>query len=85
MRTWLRDNSGVIAFLLLQATVAVVWGARLEGRVYTIEQRGSPQTDALDHRLTVVETLLTQNSGALARIEADVKGHLLKSDKVSPY
>lgn len=55
LRSWWRANSTFILFLVTQAVGFIIWGVHLEGRVSTIEQRGSPQVDKLADRVSRVE------------------------------
>jgi hypothetical protein len=62
LKSWLRDNSALIYFLIAQAIffggmAFSGWGymVRLESRVATLEIRGSPHLNIIDNRLTVLE------------------------------
>jgi hypothetical protein len=82
---WWTGNQTIIVFLVVQTLAMVIWGARVDNRVDVIEARGSPQIEMLNHRLTVVETLLGQNSQTLSRIESDMRNVSKDVKKVSPY
>ena len=74
-KSWLRENSTLIYFLLAQAVFIgglafSGWGymVRLESRVHTLESRGSPHLGTIDNRLTVLESQTKTNKESIDRI-----------------
>ena len=74
-KSWLRENSTLIYFLLAQAVFIgglafSGWGymVRLESRVHTLETRGSPHLGTIDNRLTVLESQTKTNKEIIDRI-----------------
>jgi uncharacterized coiled-coil protein SlyX len=75
IKGWLRNNSGLIYFLIAQATLFgglafSGWGymVRLEQRMSTLEIRGSPHLNVIDNRLTVLESQSANNKERLDRL-----------------
>ena len=74
-KSWVRENSTLLYFLLGQA-VLVAGGAfslttymvNLEARVATLEVRGSPHLAEINTRLTTLEKLTEQNKQSIDRI-----------------
>lgn len=71
---WLSSNApvlsilvGIVSFLLVQGTLLVVWGVKLEDRVNQIEGRGSPQLSAISERLTRVEVQMSTTAKELEK------------------
>ena len=58
---------GIIGFLLVQGSLLVIWGVKLEDRVNQIEGRGSPQISVISDRLTRVEVQLDTTVKALEK------------------
>lgn len=91
-KAWWRQNPtlmsvlvSIVGFLIVQGTLLVIWGVKLEDRVSSIEGRGSPQLSAISDRLTRVEvrldsvnTELTKNANKLDRISDKLGEHLTK-------
>jgi hypothetical protein len=74
-RSWVRDNSTLVYFLIAQALAAVgvlititAYMTRLEGRVNTLEIRGSPHLSTIENRLTVLEAATRDNKNSIDRI-----------------
>ena len=75
IREWVRQNSAMVSFLIVQ-TIALVsagaWGlsymVNLENRVATLETRGSPHLAIIDNRLTVLESKTDNNKERLDRL-----------------
>jgi uncharacterized coiled-coil protein SlyX len=74
-RSWLKDNSTLVYFLIAQAIALGAAGAsmlaysvRLETRVTTLEIRGSPHLQVIDNRLTVLESKTTENKRSIDRV-----------------
>lgn len=60
----------------------IVWGAHLDARVRTLEERGSPQVSEINTRLTRVEErqktvieILRTNSDRLEGLSQELKRH----------
>jgi hypothetical protein len=75
LRSWLRDNSTLVYFLVAQAIAIgavvvsiIAYSVRLESRVTTLEVRGSPHLTVVDNRLTVLESQTKENKERLERI-----------------
>jgi site-specific recombinase XerD len=80
-RSWIRENSTLIGFLLAQfvalgaaATTIIAYATRLEVRVHTMETRGAEYTVArmeeMKQRITVLEQNIKQNEFSINRIIA---------------
>jgi len=74
-KTWLKDNSTLVYFLLAQAIgigAAVLsmtaYMVKLEARVVTLETRGSPHLAVIDNRLTVLESTSNENKRRLDNV-----------------
>jgi hypothetical protein len=74
-KTWMRDNSTLIYFLIAQAIAIASAGlaftsymVRLETRVSTLEVRGSPHLNVIDNRLTVLEATTKENKDRLEKV-----------------
>jgi len=74
-KTWLKDNSTLVYFLLAQAVgigAAVLsmtaYMVKLEARVQTLETRGSPHLAVIDNRLTVLESTSNENKRRLDNV-----------------
>jgi hypothetical protein len=74
-KTWLRDNSTLVYFLIAQAVgigAAVLsmtaYMVKLEARVNTLETRGSPHLGVIDNRLTVLESTSNENKRRLDNV-----------------
>jgi len=74
-KTWLKDNSTLVYFLLAQAVgigAAVLsmtaYMVKLEARVVTLETRGSPHLAVIDNRLTVLESTSNENKRRLDNV-----------------
>jgi hypothetical protein len=74
-KTWLKDNSTLVYFLLAQAVgigAAVLsmtaYMVKLEARVVTLETRGSPHLAVVDNRLTVLESTSNENKRRLDNV-----------------
>jgi uncharacterized coiled-coil protein SlyX len=75
LRSWLRDNSTLVYFLVAQAIAIgavvvsiIAYSVRLESRVTTLEVRGSPHLATIDQRLTVLESKTATNKESVDRI-----------------
>ncbi len=79
LKTWAKENSTLVSFLLVQAFALISGGAwalsymvTLETRVMTMETRGAQYTVAriaqLEQRLIVLETLGKSNEARLDRL-----------------
>jgi uncharacterized coiled-coil protein SlyX len=73
--SWLRENSTLMYFLAAQMFALITAGAyglsymvRLEGRVNTLETRGSSHLEQINTRLTVTEKETESNNKRLQRI-----------------
>jgi hypothetical protein len=74
-RSWMKDNSTLLYFLLAQALALAGIGVsiisymvRLETRVNTLEVRGSPHLAEINNRLTVTEKETEANAASIRRI-----------------
>ena len=75
-KSWFRDNSTLVYFLIAQAFALIGGGAwalsymtTLENRVATMETRGSPHLSEINTRLTVLEGQTKDNKDSLERIK----------------
>jgi len=75
LRSWLRDNQTLVGFLVAQTLAAaavaisiITYSVKLEGRVTTLEVRGSPHLATIDQRLTVLESKTATNKESVDRI-----------------
>jgi exopolysaccharide biosynthesis protein len=78
-KTWIRENSTLIYFLVAQVIAIGAAGAsiiaymvKLETRVSIMETRGAEYTVArmskIDERLTVIEQKMASNEGSIRRL-----------------
>ena len=78
-RTWIKENSTLIYFLVAQVIAIGAAGAsiiaymvKLETRVSIMETRGAEYTVArmskIDERLTVIEQKMASNEGSIKRL-----------------
>jgi hypothetical protein len=74
-RSWFKDNSTLVYFLVAQAFgigTAVLsmtaYMVKLEARVVTLETRGSPHLNVIDNRLTVLESTSNENKRRLDNV-----------------
>lgn len=75
VRSWFRENQTLVLFLLGQggalfagAFYAVSYMTQLEGRVNTLETRGSSHLAEINNRLTVTEKETQSNDKRIQRI-----------------
>jgi uncharacterized coiled-coil protein SlyX len=75
LRSWLRDNSTLVYFLVAQSLAAaaiavsmITYSVNLENRVTTLEVRGSPHLAEINNRLTVTEKETQANAARLDRV-----------------
>jgi hypothetical protein len=68
IRQWLRENQTLLYFLAVQALAIIVYTVRLDGRVTTLETRGSPHLAQIDNRLTILESGTKDNKASIERI-----------------
>ena len=66
IKNWWRGNGGVIIVVIIQAALIIVWGAKLDSRVTTIELRGTPWGNAITEKLMLRDEALDQR---LTRLE----------------
>lgn len=91
--SWWRKNGGIILATLIGGMTGagfagIVWGVTLANRVVTIEERGSPQVDKIEKRLTrveerqinVMDTLKT-NGLKLDAIGDELRRHEIENSK----
>jgi hypothetical protein len=74
-KSWLRENSTLIYFLIAQAIAIgaavlsmTAYVVKLETRVATMETRGSPHLSIIDNRLTVLESQTENNKERINRL-----------------
>jgi hypothetical protein len=78
-RSWIKENSTMVFFLLAQAAALAAGGAsmlaymvKLETRVHTMEHRGAEYTvarmDEMKQRITVLEQSIRRNEISIERI-----------------
>jgi uncharacterized coiled-coil protein SlyX len=74
-RTWFRENSTLIYFLIAQFIAIGIGGAsmlayftRLEERVHILEVRGSPHLAEINNRLTTTEKETDSNKARIDRV-----------------
>lgn len=77
LKGWVRENSTLVYFLIAQfvfigglAFSGYGYMVRLEERVSTLENRGSPHLADINTRLTVLEGLTRTNKEGIDRIVA---------------
>ena len=75
LKSWVRENSTLVYFLIAQAIAIgaagvsiIAYSVKLETRVNTLEVRGSPHLGVIDNRLTVLEKQTEANKGSIDRI-----------------
>ena len=68
IKSWFKDNHTLLFFLAAQAIAIVAYSVKLEGRVTTLETRGSPHLSTIDNRLTVLEKQTEANKEGIDRI-----------------
>jgi Tfp pilus assembly protein PilO len=75
MKSWFKENSTLVLFLLAQAATlfagaayGLAYTVRLEGRVDTLETRGSSHLAGINNRLTVTEKETEANKARIDRI-----------------
>jgi Tfp pilus assembly protein PilO len=68
LRSWIEDNQTLILVLVAQAIALVAYMVQLDGRVATLETRGSPHLEQVDKRLTVLESATTANKQSIDRV-----------------
>jgi hypothetical protein len=74
-KSWLKENSTLIYFLIAQgvfigglAFSGYGYMVKLESRVHTLEERGSPHLNDINNRLTVLEKTTEANKQSIERI-----------------
>jgi hypothetical protein len=75
-RSFFKENATLVYFLIAQlvaigaAVLSITaYMTRLEGRVVTLETRGSVHLSGIDNRLTVLESKTETNKDAIERIK----------------
>ena len=68
LKSWFRENSALIYFLIGQAILIGIYMVNLEARVSTLEDRGSPHLAEINTRLTVLEGVTKDNKESLDRV-----------------
>lgn len=93
IKNWWNKNGGIIVAMILggitgSGIAGIVWGVTLANRVTTIEERGSPQVDKLEKRLTRVEErqsivleTLKSNGAKLDSISEELRKHEIDTKK----
>jgi hypothetical protein len=70
LKSWFKENSALIYFLIGQAILIGIYMVNLEARVSTLEDRGSPHLNEINTRLTVLEGKTQDNKEAIDRVIA---------------
>ena len=70
LKSWFKENSALIYFLVGQAVILGIYMVNLEARVHTLEERGSPHLAEINTRLTVLEGQTKDNKEAVDRVVA---------------
>lgn len=85
---WWSNNGGTFTVLAVQAILIIIWGVRLDSRVDTIEQRGTPGLAVIERRLTIAEDrqrtvleYIKDNSKKIDRIVDELRSHELESKR----
>ena len=75
LKSWFRDNSTLVYFLVAQTVAAaavavslITYSVNLENRVSTLEVRGSPHLTDINNRLTVTEKETEANKARIDRV-----------------
>jgi hypothetical protein len=68
IKSWFKENSALIYFLIGQAILIGIYMVNLEARVSTLETRGSPHLAEINTRLTVLEGVSTENKKRLDNV-----------------
>ena len=72
IKSFIRDNSTLLGFLILQAIAIVAYAVRLETRVSTMETRGAEYTVArmeqMKQQIAVLEEKIEKNESSIQRI-----------------
>jgi hypothetical protein len=65
---WFKDNQALAIALITQALIFGGYIVSLEGRISTLEIRGSPHLTVIDTRLTSLEAKTTNNTERINRL-----------------
>ena len=65
---WFKENQVLMIGLIGQALIFGGYMVSLEGRVSTLEIRGSPHLSTIDNRLTVLESKTDSNRDRIDRL-----------------
>lgn len=68
LKSWFKEHTALITFLLGQAILVGIYMVNLEARVSTLEVRGSPHLAEINNRLTVTEKETEGNKESINRI-----------------
>jgi hypothetical protein len=88
IKTWVKGHSGLTAFLVGEAlTIAAIlasiiaYAVRMDTRIETLEVRGSPHIERLEHRMTTTEAETASNKNSINRIVDVMTRELNKGDR----
>lgn len=90
--SWVKQNATLVYFLLGQllaifAGLAYIvnWKADLEGRIYILEERGSPHLAEINRKLTVTEKETENQGRRIDRITEIMLRELpIKKEQIQP-
>jgi Tfp pilus assembly protein PilO len=72
IKSFVKDNSTLLGFLILQAIAIVAYAVRLETRVSIMETRGAAYTvsrmDEMKNAIAVLEEKIEKNEASIQRI-----------------
>ena len=69
LKNWFKENQMLMIGLIGQALIFGGYMVNLEGRVSTLETRGSPHLGIIDNRLTVLESKTESNKESIERLK----------------
>jgi len=88
VKTWAKSNPGLATFLIGEAlTIAAIlasliaYAVRMDTRIETLEVRGSPHIERLEHRMTTTEAETASNKNSINRIVDVMTRELNKGDR----
>ena len=84
IKKWVQDNPALIILILIQSIGLVIWGAKMDGRVDTLEKYGSPAVMEMKSKMAVIEArqnivvdVLKENGRKMDELSNDLRRVLL--------
>lgn len=88
IKMWVKGHTGLAAFLIGEAlTIAAIlasliaYAVRMDTRIGTLEVRGSPHIERIEHRITTIEAKTIANENRLDKIVDVMTRELNKGDR----